>query len=104
MSGYWTETNTFPKLKSEGVAQYQYMVGLLRWEVDLGRVDILLETALMSTYLAFPHRGHLEHIFHVFGYLKANPKRKLCFDPQHPKIHEHLFDANDWYALYWDAK
>ena len=49
MFGYWTETDTFPKLKSEGVAQYQDMVGLLRWEVDLGRVNILLETALMST-------------------------------------------------------
>ena len=95
--GYWTEIDTLPKLKSEGVAQYQDMVGLLRWEVDLGRVDILLETAIMSTYLALPHRGHLEHIFHLFWYLKANHKRKLFFDPQHPTIYEHLFDANDCY-------
>ena len=86
MSGYRPETDTLTKLKDEGVTQYQEMVGVLRRAVDLGRVDILLEAELMSTYLALPHMGHLEQIFHVLKYLKLNPKRKLCFDPQHTTI------------------
>ena len=97
MSGYWPETDTLTEIKVEGVTQYQEMVGLLRWAVDLGRVDILLETALMYTYLALPHRGHLEQIFHVFGYFKANPNRKIFFDPQHPTMNEHLFPAHNWW-------
>ena len=29
---------------------------------------------------------HLDQAFHIFGYLKAHPKRKLVFDPAHPAI------------------
>ena len=57
--------------------KYQEIVGVLRWAVDMGRVDILLETALMSTYLDLPRRRHLKQIFHVFGYLKVNLKITL---------------------------
>ena len=59
---------------------------MLRWMVELGRVDILLETSLMSAHLAFPRLGHLEQLIHMFGYLKAHPKRKLAFDAAHPNI------------------
>ena len=40
----------------------------------------------------------------MFGYLKANPKRKLFFDPQHPTIDERLFAAHDCYDFYQDTK
>ena len=80
------------------------MVGVLRWEVGLGQVDILLEAALMYTYLALPRRGQLEQVFHMSGYLKANLKRKLCLNPQHPTIYERSFSAYDWYDFYQDAK
>ena len=33
-----------------------------------------------------------------------NPKRKLCFGPQHPEINERLFAAHDWYDFYRDYK
>ena len=64
---------------------------MLRWAVELGRVDVLLETALMSTHLALPRRGYLEQLYHIFGYLKAHPKHNLFFDPQHPKVDEQAF-------------
>ena len=59
------------------IRRYQELVGVLWWAVELGRVDILLETAMMSTHLALPRKGHLEQLYHIFGYLKTNPKRKL---------------------------
>ena len=40
----------------------------------------------------------------MFGYLKVNLKRKLCFDPQHLTINECSFDAHNWYEFYRDAK
>ena len=58
----------------------------------------------MSTYLTLPCRGHLEQIFHVCGYPKVYPKRKLYSDPQHEEIDERFFAAHDWYDLYWDDK
>ena len=83
-SGYRPELDASPELKQDGLQRYQELIGRLCWAVELGRVDILLETALMSTHLALPRRGHLEQLYHIFGYLKAHPKRNLFFDPQHP--------------------
>ena len=59
MYGYWPETSTSLEIKYEGVTHYQERVGLLRWSVELGQVYILLETELMSIYLALPCGGIL---------------------------------------------
>ena len=80
-SSYRPELDTSPELKESGLQRYQELIGVLRWAVELGRVDILLETSMMSMHLALPRRGHLEQLYHMLGYLKANPKRKLYLDP-----------------------
>ena len=53
-SGYRSELDTSQELKHDGLQRYQELIGMLHWAVELGRVDILLETALMSTHLALP--------------------------------------------------
>lgn len=45
---------------------------------------MLLEVALLSSYLALLRTGHLQKVHHAFGYLKLLLRRKLCFDPDHP--------------------
>ena len=87
-SAYRPELDDTAELKAEGVQYYQELVGVLRWAVELGRVDILYEVATMLTQLAMPRIGHLEELLHIFGYLKQRPKRKLAFDPDHPMIDE----------------
>ena len=57
----------------------------------------------MSTYLALPKVGHLEQLFHVFGYLKEKPKQKIAFDLYHLLIDERRFKKHDWYDFYRDA-
>ena len=103
-SGYRPELDTSQELKQDGLQRYQELIGMLRWAVELGRVDILLEMALMSTHLALPRWGHLEQLYHIFGYSKAHPKHNLFFDPQHPKVDEQAFKEYDWYDFYRDAK
>lgn len=103
-SGYRPELDVSPELKADGVQHYQELIGVLRWAVELGRVDILLETSLMSSHLAMPRLGHLEQVFHMFGYLKEHPKRKIAFDPTHPEIDERMFKEYDWFDFYRDAK
>ena len=63
--------------------------------MELGRVDILYEVATMSTHLAMPRIGHLQELFHMFGYLKANQKRKLVFDPDHLMVNKRRFKRYD---------
>ena len=103
-SSYRPELDTSPELKEDGLQCYQELIGVLRWAVELGRVDILLETLMMLTHLALPRCGHLEQLYHMFGYLKANPKLKLYLDPQHLQVDERLFQSYDWYDFYQDAE
>ena len=101
---YGPELDATPELKADGLQRYQELIGILRWAVELGQVDILMETSMMSTHLAMPRRGHLEPVHHIFGYLKERPKWKFFFDPQHPELDERLFTTYDWYDFYRDAK
>ena len=52
--GYRPELDVTPELKADGMQQYQELIRNLRWAVKLGRVDILMETSMMSTHLAMP--------------------------------------------------
>ena len=97
---YKPELDVSAELKGDGMQYYQELIGVLRWAVEIGRVDILLETSLMSAHLALPRVGHLEAVYRIFGYLKLYPKRKLAFDAQHPIISEKMFKKHDWNDFY----
>ena len=103
-SGYKPEIDATAELKADGVQYYQELIGVLRWAIELGRVDLLLEVSLMSAYSAMPRAGQLEQLYHIFGYLKENPKRKIAFDPDHPKVDERRFEQYDWYDFYRGVK
>ena len=90
-------------MNAEGLQVYQELIGILRWVVEIGRVDILLEVPLLSFQLALPHVGHVYAVYRVFGYLKQAPKRKLYFDPREPMISEDRFQNFNWEYLYPDA-
>ena len=51
-SGYRPELGISPELKQDGLQRYQELIGMLCWALEIGRVDVLLETALMATHLA----------------------------------------------------
>ena len=48
----WRED--FPELMADGVQKYQELIDQIRWAVEIGRLDILLETLLFSSYLEIP--------------------------------------------------
>ncbi len=103
-SDYRPELEASAELKSDGVQLYQELIGVLRWAVELGRVDMLLEASLMSTYMAMPREGHLQQLYRMFAYLKTTSKRKIAFDPHHPKIRERMFQKHNWHDFYRDVK
>ena len=103
-SGYHPAEDVTKELDASGTRYYQELIGVLRWAIELGRVDILLEVALLSSHLALPRVGHLQQVYHIFGYLKKSSRRRLFFDPDHPKIPESRFQEHDWVDFYRDAK
>ena len=93
---YHPELDVSSELDPNKSAYYQSLIGILRWMVELGRVDICLETSMMSSHLALPREGHLEQVFHMFGYLKCHHNAEMVFNPSDPVIDETQFERRDW--------
>ena len=91
-----------PELNEDGIKTYQELIGVLIWTIEMGRVDILLEVELLSTHLAMPRKGHLEQVYHIFGYLNQISRRRLFFDPEHLDISEERFTRFNWEDVYKD--
>ena len=53
---------------------YQNLIGVLRWIVELGRIDKNYEVDVLSQYLASPRRGHILQALYVFKYLEIHKK------------------------------
>ena len=101
---YRPELDTTDECTPEQVSKYAQIIGILRWAVELGRVDILIQVALMSQYQAAPRQGHLEALYMIVHYLKRKPVKRLVFDPSEPYIEEDGFVKNaDWTEFYPDA-
>ena len=75
---------------------YQTLIGVLRWMVELGRVDITTEVSMVSSCLALPREGHLQALFHLFRYLELKHNALLAFDPSEPDFDMNNFVREDW--------
>ena len=95
-TGYRPEIDVSRELAGEEASYYQSLIGILRWIVELGRIDICLEVSMMSSHLALPREGHLEALFHIFAYLKKYFNAELVYDPTKPNIDRNLFQQQDW--------
>ena len=80
---------------------YQTLIGVLRWIVELGRIDINTEVSLLSSFLAYPREGHFEAALHIMGYLRQKHNSRMFMDPSYPKIDRSTFnDGADWKEFY----
>ena len=50
----------------------------------------------MSSHRGLPRRGHLEQVFHIFGYLKKHHNAEMPFDLTKPDIDMSRFVKQDW--------
>jgi hypothetical protein len=76
-NNYTPELDVTVELDDEDVTFYQELIGVLRWATEIGRVEILLEVALLSQYSASPREGHMEQLLHIFAFLRRHPKLTL---------------------------
>ena len=88
---YRPELDVSRELNVADAAYYQSLIGILRCIVELGQLDVCLEVSMMSSHLALPRVGHLEHILHIFAYLKKYHYTELFYDPSDPVVDENDF-------------
>mgnify|MGYP005609348193 CR=1 FL=1 len=80
-SNYIPEMDSTPYLNDEDTNYYQQQMGVLRWAVELGRIDICAEVSIMAGFNAAPREGHLAAVMHIFAWLKGH-KVKGCIGPR----------------------
>jgi hypothetical protein len=102
-TGYKPELDVTPLLDPGRANYYQNLIGILRWSVELGRIDIHYHVAVLSRYLAAPREGHLEQVFSIFAYLKRHLTYKLVMDSTPVTWDEKKFPKHNWDDFYPDA-
>ena len=99
-SKYRPEVDVSPELEAEDASFYQSLIGSLRWIVEMGRIDICCEVSMMASQVAMPREGHLQQVYHIFGYLKAHHNARIMMDPSYPDILIEDFKDEDWGKFY----
>jgi hypothetical protein len=100
---YRPELDTTDELDDNLSSRYSQLIGVLRWAVELGRIDIYYEVSVLSQHLALPRVGHLEAVYHIFAYLMKHDKLRIIFDPADPIIDDQHFPEVDWTEFYGDV-
>ena len=85
---YRPELDVTEECDEDQVQFYQSLVVIMRWLCEIGRINILTETSLLSTYLSCPRVGHLHQALHVFKYLKDHKHSKCVFDLTYVDIND----------------
>ncbi len=101
---YHPECDATPEYGPENARFYASLIGILRWLVELGRIDIICEVSMMSSYNTMPREGHLDHVIYMFSYLKAHHNSRLVLDPTYPDIDITQFERKNWKQFYGDFK
>ena len=110
-SSYRPEIDVTPLLPTNLINRYQQLIGILRWAIELGRIDMYTEISCLSQHLCAPREGHLQSIYKIFRYLQKNMDKnpgRLVFDPYKEKQLESVFELGaktqeEWNDFYPDA-
>jgi hypothetical protein len=54
-------------LMPEEASYFQSIIGVLRWMIEIGRVDINIKVSILSSYQAYPREGHLHAAIHLMS-------------------------------------
>ena len=99
-TNYQPELDTTKECDEMHSSWFRQIIGIFRWAIELGRIDILIEVSLLSQYQAAPREGHLEALYLIAHYLEKNPMKRILFDPTVPKVEEGSFISVDWTEIY----
>jgi hypothetical protein len=76
------------------------LIGIARWAIELGHINIHHLVSLLSQYQVNPRVGHLEALYHVFAYMKSHldiGHVAFFILPKTPVVDESAFNNGvDW--------
>ena len=101
---YRPEMDVTLELNDDDVSYYQSQIGVLRWIVELGRVDIIIKVSMLASQLAMPREGHLEAVYHIYAHIDKKHNSRMVFDPTYPEVDMGTFKECDWKGFYGDVQ
>ena len=102
LAGSHPELDTTDFLDDEDTQLYQSYVGVLRWAVELGRVDLAHAAGVMARFSAAPRQGHMVDIIRIFCYCKKHLDSKIVFDATLKEFDDIEWVQHDWRQFYPD--
>ena len=103
-SEYDTPMDSSAELRPILLNYYRAQICVLIRTVELGRIDIIAEVSMLAPQLALSQEGHLEGVFHIYGYLKDHRNARMIFDPTYPTSDTSMFQEHDWCDFYGGVK
>ena len=101
--GYHPEEDKSPFLADDDVQLYQSYIGILRWAVELGRIDLCHFAGVMARFAAAPRQGHMVALVRAFGYCKKHIRSKIVFDPRPIDFSDVAWVSHEWKEFYPDT-
>ena len=68
------------ELVGDDKTYFQDLIGKLRWAIEIGKEDILLELTLLLSQLVIHRKVQMEQVYHIFGYLNESRFQKFDWD------------------------
>jgi hypothetical protein len=101
-AGIHPELDDSPFLDDDDTQLYQSYVGVLRWAVELGRIDIAHSAGVMARFSAAPRQGHMYYVLRILAYCKKHIVSKIVFDPLEKDFSDVPWAHADWKLFYPD--
>ena len=103
-SSFGPELDVTEELGEELTNRYHQLIGVLRWSIELGRIDILTEVSCLSQHLSSPIEVYLDDVYRIFRYLQKNLGKnpgRMVYAPMYEPTDENLFEVVGRYLDYW---
>ena len=91
--GHGPKLDTSSELDLDVASYCLTNIKVLRWMIDMGRMNLIMEVLLLSSHVAFP-REHLEA--YVMAHVDQRYNSRLVYDPLYPEIDHNVFKKCDW--------
>ena len=101
-SGYRPELDATELCNKDDASYYSSVIGILRWAMELGRIDICTEVLMVASFMAAPRTGHLHAVLHIFAYLNSHNRSRLVFDVK--EFDHKAARVADWSRYYPNVK
>ena len=101
--GYDPELDTSPELDPDAVSYYLTTIGVLKWMIELERIDITTNMSSISSHVALPREEHFEAAIHVMVHVCQRYNSRLVYVHSYPETDHSHFKECDWSEFYRDA-